>query len=95
MIDADLISQKETVDESAGVSPKSRVTQKVRVQLDLTQRAMGLLNELRRKTDATSNAEVIRDALKLYDGLITEAERGAEFLIRDKDGKLSAFRIFL
>lgn len=68
---------------------------KTRVQLDLSPRAMALLAELKEKTDAASYAEVLKNAMKLYDGLISEVERGSEFLIRDKDGKVSAFRMFL
>lgn len=68
---------------------------KTRVQLDLSPRAMALLAELKEKTDASSYAEVLKNAMKLYDGLISEVERGSEFLIRDKDGKVSEFRMFL
>lgn len=64
-------------------------------QLDLTPRAMALLAELKEKTDAASYAEVFKNAMQLYDGLIGEVERGSTFLIRDKDGKVSEFRMFL
>ena len=77
------------------VQEKTYNIQKTRVQIDLTPRAMRLLNELKEKTDAVSNAEVIRDDLKLYDGLITEMERGSEFMTRDKMGKVSNFKIFV
>ena len=92
---SNIATQLEAVEGSIKLQEKSRNTQKVRVQLDLTLRAMNLLNELKDKTDAVSNAEVIREALKLYDGLITEVERGSDFLIRDKEGNLSTFKIFL
>lgn len=88
-------AQQEPVEDNIEVQEKVRNTQKIRVQLDLTPRAMRLLNELKEKTDAVSNAEVIREALKLYDGLITEVERGSDFLIRDKEGNLSTFKMFL
>jgi hypothetical protein len=68
---------------------------KSRVQLDLTPRAMALLTELKTKTDAATYAEVFKNAMKLYDGIISEVERGSQFLIRDKDGKVSEFRMFL
>jgi hypothetical protein len=68
---------------------------KSRVQLDLTPRAMALLLELKEKTEAPSYAEVFKNAVKLYDGIITEVEKGSEFLIRDKDGRVSEFRMFL
>lgn len=72
-----------------------RGASKARVQLDLTPRSMNLLAELKDKTEASSYAEVIRNALKLYDGLITEAEAGAEFYLKDKQGKLVPFKMFL
>jgi hypothetical protein len=68
---------------------------KTRVQVDLSPRAMALLAELKQKTDAASYTEVLKNALKLYDGIIAEAERGAQFLVRDKDGNVSEFRMFL
>jgi hypothetical protein len=68
---------------------------KTRVQLDLTPRAMALLTDLKERTEASTYAEVIKAAMKLYDGLITEVEKGNEFLIRDKDGRVSEFRMFL
>jgi hypothetical protein len=55
---------------------------KSRVQLDLTPRAMALLTELTEKTDAATCAEVFKNAMKLYDGIISEIDRGLEFLIR-------------
>ncbi len=68
---------------------------KTRVQLDLTPRAMALLTELKEKTEASTYVEVIKAAMKLYDGLITEADKGNEFLVRGKDGQISEFRMFL
>jgi hypothetical protein len=68
---------------------------KTRVQLDLTPTSMARLTELRDKTDSASYAEVFKNAMKFYDGIITETAKGSEFLIRDKDGKISEFRMFL
>ncbi len=74
---------------------KVRQLGKNRVQLDLSPRAMSQLAELKEKSDAASYAEVFKNAMKLYDGIVTEIERGSTFLIRDKDGKVSEFRMFL
>ena len=74
---------------------KVRGIAKTRVQFDLSPRAMKLLSELKDKTEAASYAEVFKNALKLYDGLIAEAERGGEFLVRDKDGAVSSLKLFL
>lgn len=81
--------------ETAKAGEKVQNIGKTRVQFDLTPRAMALLTELKEKTDAASYAEVVKNALKLYDGLISEVEKGSEFLIRDKDGQVAPFRMFL
>jgi hypothetical protein len=77
-----------------GAAEAARAGGKTRVQFDLPARSMSLLTELKEKTDAASYAEVFKNALKLYDGLISEVERGSEFLVRDRDGNLSSFRMF-
>ncbi len=94
---ATLSAPKAPLREGAKERPDAKVRSiaKTRVQFDLSARAMDRLNELKEKTEATSYAEVVKNALKLYDGLIEEVERGSEFLIRDKDGKVIPFRIFL
>jgi hypothetical protein len=74
--------------------PAPRAGGKTRVQFDLPPRSMALLTELKEKTDAASYAEVVKSALKLYDGLMTEVERGGEFLLRDGDGNIAAFKMF-
>ena len=77
------------------VAEKVQPISKNRVQFDLPPRAMALLTEPKSKTDAATYAEVFKNAMKLYDGIISQIERGSEFLIRDKDGKVSEFRMFL
>jgi hypothetical protein len=69
--------------------------QKSRVQLDFTPRSIERLNALKLKTEATSYAEVVKNALRLYEALIEETESGKQFLTRDKDGVVSPIRLFL
>jgi hypothetical protein len=80
--------------EKPADEPAPRPGGKTRVQFDPPARSMALLTELKEKTDAASHAEVFKNALKAYDGLITEVERGGEFLLRDRDGNIAAFRMF-
>ncbi len=68
---------------------------KNRVQFDLPPRSMERLNTLKRKTEATSYAEVVKNALRLYEALIEETEAGKQFLIRDAAGVVSPYRLFL
>lgn len=68
---------------------------KNRVQFDLPPRSMERLNALKVKTEASSYAEVLKNALRLYEALIEETEKGNEFLIRDENGTITPYRMFL
>lgn len=74
---------------------KSKGLKKNRVQLDFAPRSMERLNILKMKTEASSYAEVVKNALRLYEALIEETDSGKQFLVRDKDGVVSPFRLFL
>ena len=52
---------------------------KNRVQFDLPPRSMERLNALKLKTEASSYAEVVKNALRLYEALIEEIEVKAEW----------------
>jgi hypothetical protein len=68
---------------------------KNRVQFDLPPSSMERLNTLKPKTEATSYAEVVKNALRLYEALIEETEAGKPFLVRDAAGVVSPYRLFL
>ncbi len=55
---------------------------------------MQRLTELKELTEASSYAEVIRNAPQLYEGLIRESQDGKRFLVEDKTGKQSPLPIF-
>ena len=65
-----------------------------RVQLDLPEKSLARLQELKTKTEATSYAEVIKNALRLYDVVIGEAEAGNSFMVREKSGQLKELVVF-
>jgi hypothetical protein len=65
-----------------------------RVQLELPARSMERLSTLKEATEATSYAEVIRNALRLYEAIIGEVDAGHDLLIRDKAGKITPYKIF-
>lgn len=65
-----------------------------RVQLDLPEKAMGRLQELKEKTEASSYAEVIKNALRLYEAIIAEAEMGNSFLVREPSGQTKEYVVF-
>jgi sulfur relay (sulfurtransferase) complex TusBCD TusD component (DsrE family) len=65
------------------------------VQFDLAPRSYARLQALKAKTEAASYAEVVKNALQIYEALIEETESGKQFFMRDKDGVMAPFRLFL
>jgi len=59
-----------------------------RVQLDMAENAISRLDALKEKTEATSYAEVIKNALRLYEVIIAEKQAGNAFMARDASGQL-------
>jgi hypothetical protein len=82
-------------EEQDRTKQKAQMQKKNRVQLDFAPRSMDRLNALKAKTEAASYAEVVKNALRLYEALIEETEAGKQFLVRDKDGVVAPFRLFL
>jgi len=58
-----------------------------RVQLELPKRSMERLKKLRDVSEAASYAEVIRNALRLYEGLLEEHQNGGEVTIKKRSGE--------
>jgi hypothetical protein len=93
-----------TLAAGAGTDPKAQAVgqtedrarvAKNRVQFDLPPRSMERLNTLKLKTEASSYAEAVKNALRLYEALIEETESGKQFLVRDASGQISPYRLFL
>jgi hypothetical protein len=57
--------------------------------------AMERLQRLKEKTEAASYAEVIRNALRVFEALVQEHEAGAEFSLKRTSGETVAYRIFV
>jgi hypothetical protein len=55
---------------------------------------MERLVELKDKTEAASYAEVVKNALRLYENLILKHEEGNRFLMRDPQGGLTEYEVF-
>ncbi len=73
--------------------PGERAT--TRVQLEMPPQAMERLQKLKDRTEAASYAEVIRNALRLFEALVEEHEKGAEFSLKRTDGETVQYRIFV
>lgn len=65
-----------------------------RVQIEMPPRSMERLAILKDKTEASSYAEVVKNALRLYEALIKEQEGGKHFMVEDADGTKQEIRIF-
>jgi hypothetical protein len=74
---------------------RTRLGKSRRVQFDLPPRCVARRNTRKRKTEATADAEVVKNALRLCEALIEETESGGKFLIRDAAGMVSPCRLFL
>lgn len=66
-----------------------------RVQIELPPSSMERLKALKDKTEASSYAEVTKNAFKLYERMIELAESGHVFFVRDKNGKTRDLELFL
>ncbi len=65
---------------------------KQRVQFDFSQEALRRLETMQEHLDVPTKAEVVRNALKLYEWFITQIDPDSTIEIQDKDGKVQ-FRI--
>jgi hypothetical protein len=67
-------------------TPESLV--KTRVQFDFTSEALERLDAIKEKTGATSRAETLRSALRLYEWFVNEADRSSTVKIVGKDDEV-------
>ena len=84
---------EERVTPGDPAAPGERST--TRVQLEMPPQAMDRLQRLKERTEAASYAEVIRNALRLFEALVEEHAKGAEFALRRADGETVAYKIFV
>lgn len=62
-----------------------------RVQLDMPEKAMLRLQEIKAKTEAASYAEVIKNALRLYHLLLSENEVGNKVVVQTRNGEIKEY----
>jgi hypothetical protein len=64
-----------------------------RIQMDMPETSIIRLKRLQEVTEAASYAEVMKNALRLYEAMIQEVDGGADILIRrgDEIEKLAIF----
>jgi hypothetical protein len=66
-----------------------------RIQLDFSDSGMARLDSLKEKTEAASYAEVVRNALRLYEWAIEAGGEKARMVVTRDDGITEIVRIFL
>jgi hypothetical protein len=64
-----------------------------RVQMDMPAKSFERLERLRDVTEAASYAEVMRNALRLYEAMIDEVEAGHEIMIK-RGGVTAPLKVF-
>lgn len=70
------------------------MSNKQRIQFDLPDKSIIRLKHLREVTEASSYAEVVKNALRLYEIVIQETENGNSFAVIDKEKNAKEFVIF-
>lgn len=67
----------------------------VRVQMELPPMAIERLKALKDKTEATSYAEVTKNAYRLYDMIIEMQESGRSLMVKEPNGEIRELQIFV
>ncbi len=62
------------------------MTVNTRIQIDLQPKGVERLSRLKEKTEATSNVEVIRAALRIYENLLDMQSTGHSIGVHSPDG---------
>ena len=75
-------------------SMKEKQKSSTRVQLELPEKSMERLVVLKEKTEASSYAEVLKNALRLYENVIKQNEEGKRFCVKDSAGNLTEYELF-
>jgi len=70
----------------------THTTTKQRVQFDFSAEALKRLEDLKEHTDASTKAEVVRNALKLYEWFVSQVDPEFVIEVKDKAGN-TVFRI--
>lgn len=70
----------------SGPKEKKNASVRHRVQFDFTPASYKKLLEIRDRAGATSNAEVVRDALRVYNWVLDQQDKGMSIQVVSDDG---------
>jgi hypothetical protein len=79
---------KARVESPETLAPETLAESKTRVQFDFTPEALQRLDDIKVKTHSATRAETLRNALKLYEWFVNEAEPDSTIKIVDKDNQI-------
>lgn len=65
-----------------------------RLHLTLPTKSLERLDTLVEETEATGYAEVLKNALRLYEAVIHETKNGNEIFVRHQDGVTKVYPVF-
>jgi hypothetical protein len=78
-----------------GAAPAGEISgRRNRVTISLSDKSVEAFRELRKQTDADSDSEVFRNALRLYLGLLRAHQSGKKLCLRNPDGSLEPVELF-
>ncbi len=63
--------------------------------MELPKQSFDRLKNLKQKTEASSYAEVTKNAYRLYEWIIQLHESGKTFWVKDKNGDIQKLEIFM
>ena len=66
-----------------------------RVQIEMPESSLERLKRLQVRIEASSYAQVFKNALQLYEAIIEEQDKGSEVYLKRPDGKEIECKIFL
>lgn len=70
------------------------MSNKKRIQLDFGLDSASRLDRLKELTEASSYAEVVKNALSIYEGIIQEGGHRARLVVQKEDGTTVLVRLF-
>lgn len=83
-------------DASDGKPEEVKANRRNRVTISLSDRSMKAFREIKALTDADTDSEVFRNALRLYLGLLRAHKEGKVLFVRDeREGIVSPVELFL
>lgn len=68
--------------------------QSTRVQLELPPSSFARLNNMKARTEATSYAELLKNALRLYENILDQRAAGRRLFLKEPDGTLIEYVMF-